>query len=160
MTSHELNSPGSLQKRIEENLLLGVMKEITDLKEQPRLQLFVTHGLLELVVNILIKERAKNGKKISSDTRSYPYSAQILILNELSIITDEEFKVLDWFRKMRNRAAHEALFKITDQDLKKIKIAGKKIQVDNFTYLCTSLILTLANGKFDVLGKHITPTLL
>lgn len=159
MSETNQNSPENIQTRIEENLLLAVMKEISDLKNQPRLQLFITHGFLELIVNILIKERAKNGNKISSDTRSYPYSSQILILNELSIITDEEFKVLNWFRKMRNRAAHEALFKITDQDIKNVKISGNKIQLDSFTYLCTTLILTIVNGKFDILGKHIVPKL-
>lgn len=135
----DINSPENIKQRIEKNLLLGVMKELNELKGQPRLQLFVTHGFLELIVSILVRSKAKNGKKIQSDTRSYPYSSQILLLNEISVISDQEYKVLDWFRKMRNRAAHEALFKLTNNDLAKVsyKITKednlKTPQVEDFT---------------------------
>ena len=126
---------------------------------QPRLQLFITHGFLELIVSALIQAKAKNGKKIKSDTRSYPYSSQILILNEIAVISDEEFKVLDWFRKMRNRAAHEAIFKMTNNDLAKIRCEGKKVHIENFTKLCNMLIFDLINNKIDILGPQIMPSL-
>jgi hypothetical protein len=57
-------------------------------------------------MNALIINKAKNGKKISNDNRSYPYSSKILILHEIGVLSDEDFKVYDWFRKIRNKAAH------------------------------------------------------
>lgn len=154
----DINSSSAIKKRIENNPLLGVLDEINSLKDQPRLQIFITHGFLEFIVSVLVKSKTKNGKKIYSDSRSYPYSAQILILNEVSVISDEQFQVLDWFRKMRNKAAHEALFKITEKDLSVIRLNGSKVNLEDFTEFCTNLILILTQGKFDVLGSHIMPT--
>lgn len=62
-TIEDLNSPEKIKERIESNLLLGVLSEINSIKDHPRMQVFITHGFLELLVNILIKNKAKNGKK-------------------------------------------------------------------------------------------------
>ena len=155
----DLNSPENIQKRVESNLLLGVMKELNALEGYPRMQVFITHGFLELLANTLIKKKAKNGKKIVKDTRTYSYSTQILILNELEIISDKEYEVLNWFRKLRNKAAHEALFQITYKDLSQINLDNKKVDVSDFTKLCNYLILNMINHRMDVLGPDIAPTM-
>jgi hypothetical protein len=112
-----------------------------------------------LLANTLIKKKAKNGKKIVKDTRTYSYSTQILILNELEIISDKEYEVLNWFRKLRNKAAHEALFQITYKDLSQINLDNKKVDVSDFTKLCNYLILNMINHRMDVLGPDIAPTM-
>jgi hypothetical protein len=158
-TMEDINSPENINERISSNLLLGVISEINSLKEHPRMQVFITHGFLELIVNILIKSKAKNGKKISKDTRSYTYSTQTLILNELNIISDEFYQVLDWFRKIRNKAAHQPLFEITNNELSQVRLNKNKVEISSFTDLCVYLILVIINDKLDVLGPKIAPTL-
>jgi hypothetical protein len=158
-TIEDLNSPEKIKERIENNLLLGVLSEINSIKDNPRMQVFITHGFLELLINILIKNKAKNGKKIARDNRSYTYSSKTLILNELDVINDEFYKVLDWFRKVRNKAAHEPLFAVTNEDLSEVKLNNIKIDLSNFTELCTNLILILINDNLNVLGPDIAPTL-
>ena len=155
----DLNSPENVKKRIEENMLLGIMSEIGLLKGHTRLQIFVTHGFLELIMQALIKSKAKNGKKISDDNRSYPYSAQILILHEIGILDDNDYKLYDWFRKIRNKAAHEPLFKLTNDHLKVIK-SNKHIDVEKFDQVCTDLILRLWNNNMEILGPLFVPTLI
>lgn len=155
----ELNSPEIIKRRIEENMLLGIMSEIGLLKGHPRLQIFVTHGFLELIMHALVKSKAKKGKKITDDSRSYPYSTKILILHEIGVLNDDDYKAYDWFRKIRNKAAHEPLFKLTNDHLKVVKI-GKSIDVENFDELCAALILRLWNDNMQILGPLFVPTIL
>ena len=48
-TIEGLNSPEKIKERIENNLLLGVLSEINSIKDHPRMQVFITHGFLELL---------------------------------------------------------------------------------------------------------------
>lgn len=156
MNIDNVNSPENVKKRIDENLLLKVLNEISSLKGQPRMQIFITHGFLELLMNVLIKNKAKNGKKITSDNRTYSYSVQILILYEIGILTKADYDVYDWFRKMRNRAAHEPLFSVRDEDLKRL---SKHNTIDEFDHLCFDLMTRLWNANIDILVPAFTPTL-
>jgi hypothetical protein len=63
-----------------------------------------------------------------------------LILNELGIIDDNRYKIFNWFRKLRNRAAHQPLFEVTKKDLQ--HIGPKKYQdLNNFYDLCIMQIV-------------------
>jgi hypothetical protein len=99
------------------DLLNKVFNEISVVKGHPRLIVLVGNGFLELLISILVKEKLKNGKKIYSDSRTYTYAIQLVMLHETGIITDTEYKTLDWYRGIRNRAAHEPIFEITTADL-------------------------------------------
>ena len=157
-TKFDLNSKENIKERIENNLLLQIMQELGHLKDQHRLQIFVTHGFLELLMNVLIKAYAKNEKKISQDNRSFPYSIKILLLHELNVLNDDDYAIYDWFRKLRNRAAHDPLFKLTENDLQRIK-PNKFSKIDNFHKICIDLALRLWNRHKDVLAPEFAPTL-
>lgn len=77
----------------------------------------------------------------------------------MDIINDEFYNVLDWFRKIRNKAAHQPIFEVTNEELSKVKLNNIKIDLSNFTELCTNLIFILINDNLDVLGPDIAPTL-
>jgi hypothetical protein len=73
----------------------------------PRLNVLVAHGLVELFVNTVIDAKCRNGKRITEDARGYPHSVRLVILNELGLLSDTQLTLYDWFRKLRNRAAHD-----------------------------------------------------
>ncbi|RLB93574.1 MAG: hypothetical protein DRH50_07755 [Deltaproteobacteria bacterium] len=52
-------------------------------------------------------------KRITKNTRDFPLSVKLTLLNDLNFLDDTLFQILDKFRKIRNRAAHEASFAIT-----------------------------------------------
>jgi hypothetical protein len=82
-----------------------------------RLQVIVAHAFIELLINAFIEAKCKHGKAIASHNRDYTHSAKLVILHEVGLLTDQEFRRFDWLRKLRNRAAHESLFAITPSDL-------------------------------------------
>jgi hypothetical protein len=110
-------------------------------------------------MNALIINKAKNGKKISNDNRSYPYSSKILILHEIGVLSDEDFKVYDWFRKIRNKAAHEPLFNLKKEHLQNIKPIEYQ-EVEKFESICVDLMLRLWNQNIEILTPVFTPTLI
>ncbi|RZJ98935.1 MAG: hypothetical protein EOO46_23350 [Flavobacterium sp.] len=138
------------------DMAMRVAAEIMKLDEQPRLQIFVTHGFLELMVSALIKSKTKNGKKILDDNRSYPYSTQILILNELSILSNQQYKVYDHFRKLRNKAAHEPLFELEKEQK---NVLDPKNTDEYFGLTCSRLIANIWNDNIEILGPLFLPTL-
>ncbi len=53
-----------------------------------RFQVLITQGFVELLVNAVIDAKCKNAKKITSNTRDFPYSTKLLILHELGLLSD------------------------------------------------------------------------
>jgi hypothetical protein len=76
-------------------------------------------------------------------------------LNERNDIDDNFFRVLDWFRKLRNRAAHEPLFEITEKDLLFVKQCGAK----SFSEFCVDLVTGFWNSELDTLGPVFAPNI-
>ena len=109
--------PGSEPSEVPSHFL----NELELVSDNPRSSTLIINGFMELMVNILIRNKLKHGKKIEEDNRSYPYSTKILVLNELGIISDELFYNMDKLRDLRNRAAHQPFFEIQDSDLEKFK---------------------------------------
>jgi hypothetical protein len=90
--------PGDFQKQL--NLL-----------PDPRMQIIVTCGFVELLVNTLIEAKCRHGKRIL-DSRDFTLSVRLILLREIGVIDDPWFKMLDWLRDIRNSAAHDAVFGI------------------------------------------------
>jgi hypothetical protein len=132
-------------------------QEIGRVKNDHRLLILVSHGVLELLVNSLIDLKCKNAKRIASDSRGFPHAARLLILNELGVISDAQLKAYDSFRKLRNRAAHEPLFVLKTADL-----AGFS---DRFTdpaslyLLCTAIIGGLWNDHVTDMARRFLPSM-
>jgi len=139
--------------------MIKISREMAIVKNNTRLLVLVTHGFLELLVNALVDHYLKNSKKVTNDERLYPHSTKLLILNELGIIDDNLYKVFNWFRKLRNRAAHQPLFKLTKDDLK--HIGPKEYQnPDNFYDLCMlELIAGFWNKHIPIFGPIFAPGL-
>lgn len=102
---------------LRDKVFIQVAKALFDSRENARSVIIIAHGFIELLVNTLIEKKTKNGKKMAN-SRDFPHSAKLIILHELGLITDYRFQTLDYFRKLRNKASHEPLFKI---DLIKLK---------------------------------------
>lgn len=158
MNKEDLNSPEQIANRIKNNLGLQIYDELDKVKGHPRVQIFIVHGYLELMVNAIIKNKTKNSKKILTDSRSYSHASKLVILHEMDIINDSDFKVLEWFRKLRNRAAHEPIFTLTDKDLS-ILIQEKYKRVENFHDLCFALTHILWDKNKDFLYPLFFPNL-
>ena len=109
------NGRDLFQKRLDDAPMIKITREITMVKNNNRLLVLVTHGFIELLVNALIDHYLKNSKKVTNDGRSYPHSTKLLLLNEVGIIDDNLYKVFNWFRKLRNRAAHQPIFKVNKE---------------------------------------------
>jgi len=84
----------------------------------------------------------------------------LTLLNELNILDDKLFNILDKFRKIRNDAAHEASFMISEVDWQILNkgldrfIAGEsKRKPDDLPHFCKLLIGTMWNEHLDILSN-------
>lgn len=152
---------------IKSDRFLDFYGELNKVKDSQRLSVIVTHGFVELLLNVLIVAKFKHGKKkITSNNRDYTQSVKLVILNELNLIDDELFRILDWFRRVRNRAAHEPFFELTPNDL---DFAGKSMsrfvptnsdyKLKDLYHFCAALVGTIWNKHLDVLRPVFAPSL-
>lgn len=132
-----------------------MLDELEKVKADERSLVLVASGYLELLVEILVEARCKHGKQITNDSRSYPYSAKLLILHEIGALDDRLFKHLERFRKLRNRAAHEPFFEITDQD--RAGFVEGKDGSRTLGYHCFSLVAVFWNSNAPVLSPRFLP---
>jgi len=132
--------------------LMRFFQEIGRVKNDQRLLLLVSHGVLELLVNSLIDLKCKNAKRIASDSRGFPHAARLLILNEIGVISDSQLKVYDSFRRLRNRAAHEPLFVTKAADLAAFSESLR--DPASLYLLCTALVGGLWNDHVTDLAPR------
>ena len=146
-------------------LLEAFFHELTKIGDSQRSLVIVTHGFVELLLNSVIDAKCKLGKtKITSSTRDYSHSVKLVLLSELGILDDRLYQILDWFRKLRNRAAHEAFFQVTHADLDFVNKSMARFLPGNIEPLtgdlyrfCTLLIGTVWNEHLDVLLAAFEP---
>lgn len=147
---------------MEEDQLIKFSKEIARVKDNERLLVLVTHGEIELLLNVIIEAKCKRAKKIK-DSRDYPQSVKLVLLNEIGLIDDNLFKVLDWFRRLRNKAAHEPFFTLSDSDSDYINKTlesfppGKAI--GGLPRFCTYIVGVIWNGHKDILMPVFMPSI-
>jgi hypothetical protein len=130
--------------------------QIAKVQHDQRLLILVSHGVLELLVNGLIDAKCKNAKRIGSDSRGYPHSARLLILNEIGAISNEQLKQYDAFRRLRNRAAHDPLFSVTAPDLEHF---SEYYREPSLYLLCTAIVTSLWNDHVPVLAARFLPSM-
>ncbi len=139
-----------------QSLLETVLQEFEMLQHHPRSCVIVMHGFIELLINTLVEEKCKFGKKMASNNRGYPHSVKLTLLYELDLIDEESFKKLSWFRKLRNDAAHEAVFSVTPDNLQ--MFAGTKFaDVSHFPLLCMEIFMSLWNDYPDLFSSKFSP---
>jgi len=102
-------------------------------------------------VNTLVDVHCRKGKRINSSSRDFPHSIKLLLLNEIGVIDDYRFAALDYFRKLRNRAAHDPFFSIDMENLKgKFNQLARRapsgqhtLRAKNYYEFCLYIVLTL-----------------
>ena len=149
-----------MKKTVESNpepdFLIQVFNELHLIKDHPRMLILISHGFIELLINALIDNHLRNCKIISDDGRSYPHSVKLLILNELSLLSDKNFILLNRFRKLRNDAAHMAIFKVKKSVLSQFEVAGA--DDEKLFNLCVKIIVTIWNSNTSVFLPKFAPS--
>ncbi len=144
-------------KIFSDDTLLSFFEEIHRVETNQRLLVIVTHGFGELLENTIISARCKHGKmRITSSNRDYPQSVKLVLMNELGLLDDRLYKILNWFRKLRNRAAHDVFFRLESSDL---DFANRSIdrfvpnvpEQKDLLRFCQFLVGTIWNRHIDVL---------
>ena len=148
---------GSLPEELRDDTFLQVIQELALVKNHHRPLVLVTHGFIEMMVEALIKHHVKNPKRILVDSRTYPHSAKLLILNEVGVVDDQTYRVFDWFRRLRNRAAHEPLFKLLPEDFQRLRCSDPPEPLKDFHRFCIFLLGGFWNVHLDVLGPLFAP---
>jgi len=151
----------TLGNNSDQDVLATFFGELNSVKQHHRSLGIITHGFIELFLNRIIDDKCKHGKKrITSNNRDFPLSVKLTLLNELSLIDDKIYRILDGFRKIRNRAAHEASFIITDADwqllnrgLDRFIYGESKRKPNDLSHFCQLLIGTIWNENLDILSN-------
>ena len=143
-----------------DDVLITFFEELNRVKQHHRTLIIITQGFIELFLNRIIDEKCKHGKKrITSNNRDFPLSVKLTLLNELNHIDDKMYSVLNVFRKIRNRAAHEATFDINEVEWQKLNnsldrfISGESTRKpDDLPHFCKLLIGAIWNENLDVVS--------
>ena len=141
--------------------LIAFHEELNSVRHHQRSLVIITHGFIELFLNTIIDAKCKHGKKrITSSNRDYPLSVKLTILNELNYIDDKMYSILNGFRKIRNRASHDASFVITDENWRVLDhgldrfIRGESTRKPNdLLHFCKLIIGALWNENLDILSN-------
>jgi len=150
-----------------DDILIAFSNEMEKVKENSRSLVIVTHGFIELLLNTVIDSKLKHGKKrITSNNKDYNLSVKLVILHELEIIDDHLFDILDWFRKLRNKAAHEPFFELDQNQhdfanhaLDRFIPGESSFRPNDFFHFCHLLVDTIWNENLDSLLPAFQPEL-
>jgi len=134
--------------------LIPIFHNINKVGQDPRSVLILTNALLEILVNILIENNIKNGKKVLQNNIDFSYSAKLLLINEVELINDNFYNILECLRKLRNRAAHDPLFELRKEDLSKLPSEFK--EPTNISNSCTTIIGGFWNTYKDIFMKYFS----
>ena len=123
--------------------LRKVFLEIDKVKDNDRIIMLIAHGFLELLINTLVGKKCQNHKKILEYRSEFSYSAKLILLNEMGYINRKEFRILDRFRKIRNEAAHEPIFKLSRSDIEYFSEFNPPSE--DIVLLCKRIIIIIWN---------------
>jgi hypothetical protein len=133
-----------------------IMEELDAVKNDPRSQIILAHGMVELMVNLLVEKLCKNGKKINNDRRGYSHSTKLVILHEKNVLTDHHFRLLNWFRARRNDVAHQPFFKLDTSMLSDFELERHR-DLTKFGDLCNAILMDLWDQHSGVISPYFMP---
>ena len=162
-----MNIKESSQDNSEKNVFQALFPELKKVKDNQRSLVLITHGFIELLLNSIIDNKCKLGKKkITASSRDYPHSVKLVLLYELNYIDKQLYQILDRFRKVRNEAAHEPLFQIKEADssffnqsLERFIAGESKRKPNNLYHFCILLIGTIWNENLDIFMPKFLPNM-
>lgn len=146
----------ALKDFLNQNKIAMFAVELGKVKDSSRSLILITNGFLELLIETLIKYRCKSAKKILEDSRSFPYSSKLLILNEIGVLPENLFEKLDWFRKLRNKAAHEPFFEVDERTFQNLNYEDIR-KPEELYQLCLYLVADVWDANKDVLTPVFAP---
>jgi len=140
-----------------------VMDMITELTKPntPRLRIIVASSAIEILINALVEYHCKNKDKL----RDRPQAGKLILLNEMGILSDSRYKLLESFRDLRNVAAHGdkgVKFQINDEiiELFPVTINHKFNNDVKFMHICLNMVTGLWNEHAKVLAAQFPPKLM
>jgi hypothetical protein len=137
---------------------MRVMQELNHVKDEARLVVIIAHGFIELMINTMIDRRCRNAKKITDDHRIFPHSAKLTLLNEMGVLSDHHYTLLNWFRNLRNDAAHKPFFKLTTDRLDVFDKPEHR-DVSKFDKTCNMILIDLWKSHDLIIGPVLLPML-
>jgi hypothetical protein len=145
--------------------LMKLLEQMKKVEGDQRSLVMVTHGFIEVIVNNLVLHFCKNGKLIigsdkgkNNGNQDYPHSVKVTLLHELSVISDHHFKLLTWFRKLRNDFAHKWEFVVTDGDGNLAEFEKSEHRdPSKFADLCRLIVSDLWMQHPAIIGHTIAP---
>jgi hypothetical protein len=143
-------------QHLKDDLLRGI-EAVKQAKGHPRLLVLVTHGMIELIVNLLVEAACRHAKKIVNNRRDFGHSAKLLILHEKGVLSDHHYQLLDWFRRLRNDAAHEPFFELTANRLDALSTPEHR-EPTNFDHVCKIILLDLFFQHDTLIGHALLPS--
>jgi hypothetical protein len=146
----------SKDKKVPEDIITSFIDEIQTVKKNQRSMVVITQGVFEMFMNMLAEQCCKNGKLVAG----YHCSYQLIMLNELGIVDDNQYRLLRAFNDIRNDAGHGYEFILTKKMLEPFKSmkSPDEQQFDDpalFHILCFKLVFNFWNDKMDTLLSHI-----
>ena len=135
-----------MTKNRDSDPLVAIHNELNKVQDNPRSLVVITNAFLELLTSIIVKRHLKNAKVILEDTRTFSYYVIIVTLNEKRLIDDSIFKLLNRFRRIRNRASHDALFKIQKEEIEYLNSHFRHMPpIQGLVHTCQRIIGTVWN---------------
>ena len=110
--------------------------------ESPCIVVVVAHGIIELIVNELVRKNCKH----SRDMAKVSHYRKMIILNEMNVLSDTYFACLNCLRQLRNRAVKEPMFKPTSADLRTlatlldVSLPTSGLLTSILVFLCSELV--------------------
>lgn len=141
------------------DILVSFFTQLQLVETNNRSLVIITREFVDLLLNTIINHKCKHGHAIiTSNNRYYTQSVRLILMNELSLIDDRLFKILDRFRKFRNRAVHEPFFEVKPADLDFTSRSMERFvpavpeQTDLLRF-CMYLVGTVWNRHVDIMQK-------
>jgi hypothetical protein len=149
-------SPEEYAEVEKRNPFLKVLASLRRMSDEPRVLVLVTHGFIELLINAIAEVKCRNASKIINNSRDFSYSAKLTILHEMRVLSDHHYRLLNWFRKLRNESAHDPFFELTPSRLQ--FMADEKFRdVKNLSTLCQIMLVDLWRSYDTIIGDVFMP---
>jgi hypothetical protein len=104
----------------------------------------------------MIERRCKTANKIMDDNRTFPFSSKLTLLYEMEILSDYFYTHLNWFRRLRNEAAHEPYFRLTADRLD-VFAKPEHRDLSNFHKVCFETLIDLWISHATIVGSYLMP---
>ncbi|WP_217523248.1 hypothetical protein [Vibrio metschnikovii] len=134
------------------NYLLLVAEEMGLVKDNPRLQIIVSHSFIEMMVKSLVDHHFPENQMKN-------HSRRLEKLRKENIIDGFQFKLYQWYKDLRNVAVHTPLFRLHNDHFEPLigVVKQTELNIDSFHRFSMSLIAELWNKNLDVLGPEYLP---